>query len=290
VQDQPERAKAIELFEVDKSYEGGKVALANASLTIHRGELFALVGPNGAGKSTVLKIMAGLLRPQSGTVIVEGYDRYRDHLPIRTFTVYLPDQPNLYLHFRGIEHLQLIGDLYGVEKTERDRRIESFARLFDLTEILDKPIGTYSNGQYKKLALAATFLTNARIYLLDEPETGGIDPPASAALTKILSTLRDRHEVTIVWATQIVQVAEKLCDRIAIVDRSTIQACGTLEELRARIGEPDAGLDRIFSVLTGQDKSLLISEILESMAHNAEEAPKRIQNPKILDSRDKPLD
>jgi len=276
-----ERPKAIELYEVNKSYEGGKVALANASLTIQRGELFALVGPNGAGKSTVLKVMAGLLRPQSGTVVVEGYDRYRDHLPIRTFTAYLPDQPNLYLHFRGVEHLQLIGDLYGVEKVERDRRIDSFARLFDLSEILDRPIATYSNGQYKKLALAATFLTNARIYLLDEPETGGIDPPASAALTQILQTLRDRHDVTVVWATQIVQLAEKLCNRIAIVDRGAIQACGTLEELRARVGVPDAGLDRIFALLTGQDKNLLVSEILDSMAHNAEEAPKRIQNRRV---------
>src|SRR5258705_8390085 len=112
----PERPAAIELFEVNKSYEGGKVALADASLSIQRGELFALVGPNGAGKSTVLKVIAGLLRPQAGTVIVEGYDRYRDHLAIRTFTVYLPDQPNMFLHFRGVEHLQMIGDLYGVEK------------------------------------------------------------------------------------------------------------------------------------------------------------------------------
>lgn len=281
MQETVERPNAIELFEVHKTYEGGKVALANASLSIQRGELFALVGPNGAGKSTVLKVMAGLLRPQSGTVIVEGYDRFRDHLPIRTFTVYLPDQPNLYLHFRGVEHLQLIGDLYGVEKVERDRRIASFARLFDLSEILDKPVATYSNGQYKKLALAATFLTNARIYLLDEPETGGIDPPASSALTQILQALRDRHDVTVVWATQIVQLAEKLCDRIAIVDHGAIQACGTLEELRARVGVPDAGLDRIFALLTGQDKNLLVSEILDSMAHNAEEAPKRIQNRRI---------
>jgi ABC-2 type transport system ATP-binding protein len=268
---------AIELYEVTKRYEGGKVALENASLCIRRGELFALVGPNGAGKSTVLKCMAGILRPQSGTVVVNGLDRYRDHLAIRTFTTYLNDQPNMFLHFRGREHLQLIGDLYGVEKTERDKRIESFADLFDLKEILDKRIATYSNGQYKKLALAATFLTNARIYLLDEPETGGIDPPASAALMQILQALRDRHDVTIVWATQIVQMAEKLCNRVAIVDKGLIQASGTVNELRERIGEPDAGLDRIFSVLTGKNKDLLVSEVLESMARSAEEAPRRIK-------------
>ena len=272
-----ERPHAIELYDVCKNFEGGKVALADANLQINRGELFALVGPNGAGKSTVLKIMAGLLRPQNGTVIVGGLDRYRDHLAIRTFTTYLPDQPNLFLHFRGIEHLQMIGDLYGVEMTERDRRIANFARLFDLTEVLDKRIATYSNGQYKKLALAATFMTNARIYLLDEPETGGIDPPASAALLQILQALRDRHEVTIVWATQIVQMAEKLCNRIAIVDGGMIKACGTLAELRQQVGDPEAGLDRIFGLLTGKDKNVLVSEILDSMAKNVEEAPQRIR-------------
>lgn len=273
----PEREWSVELYDVTKRYEGGKVALADANLRVKRGELFGLIGPNGAGKSTVLKLMAGLLRPQEGTVVVAGMDRYRDHLAIRTFTTYLPDQPNLFLHFRGIEHLQLIGDLYGVEKQERDRRIDSFARLFDLSEILNKRIATYSNGQYKKLALAATFLTNARVYLLDEPETGGIDPPASTALRQILAALKERHDVTIVWATQIVEMAEKLCDRIAIVDDGRIQAHGTMDELRAAYGEPGADLARLFAVVTGKDKNLLVSEVLQSMAHNAEEAPRRIQ-------------
>lgn len=270
------RECAIELFEVTKTYEGGKVALSNVSLSVARGELLAVVGANGAGKSTLLRCMAGLLRPQNGAIVVGGLDRYRDHLAIRTFTAYLPDQPNLFLHFRGREHLQLIGDLYGVEKEERDRRIEGFARLFDLSEILGKRIATYSNGQYKKLALAATFLTNARIYLLDEPETGGIDPPASAALMEILQSLRDRQDVTIVWATQIVHGAEKLCNRVALVDRGEIRACGTLAELRAQAGVPDAGLDRLFALLTGRDKNPLVSEVLDSMARHVEDAPRRI--------------
>jgi ABC-2 type transport system ATP-binding protein len=267
---------AIQAYEVTKRYEGGKVALEKVSLEIRRGELIALVGPNGAGKSTLLKCMAGLYRPQEGSLFVEGLDRYRDHLAIRTFTAYLPDQPNLFLHFRGREHLQMIGDLYGVELSERDRRIETFAALFDLTEILDKRIASYSNGQYKKLALASTFLSNARIYLLDEPETGGIDPPASSALTQILRGLRESHGVTIVWATQVVGLAEKLCDRVAIVDDGQIKACGTVTELRSLIGEPEAGLDRIFAVLTGKHKDQLVSELLSSLARNAEEAPRRI--------------
>jgi len=271
-----QNGNAIELYEVTKTYEGGKVALADASLNVARGEMVALVGPNGAGKSTILKCMAGLLRPQHGSVFVEGLDRYRDHLAIRTFTTYLPDNPNLFLHFRGIEHLQLIGDLYGVEKGERDKRIRSFGELFDLTDVLPKRIATYSNGQYKKLALAATFLTNARVYLLDEPETGGIDPAASAALSQILQALRQRKDVSVVWATQIVDLAEKICDRIVIVDNGRIQACGTLAELRAKVGEPAAGLDRIFSIITGKTKDHIISEVLQSMARNAEEAPRRI--------------
>ncbi len=274
--DQP--GNAIDLYEVSKSFEGGKVALSSTSLTVKRGEVLALVGPNGAGKSTLLKCMAGLLRPQSGSIVVNGLDRFRDHLAIRTFTTYLPDQPNLFLHFRGVEHLQLIGDLYGVEKTERDRRIKSFAGLFDLEEILDRPISNYSNGQYKKLALAATFLTNARIYLLDEPETGGIDPPASSSLAQIIQALRDRHDVTVVWATQVLDLAQKLCDRFAIVDDGRIIVCGTLDELREKAKEPGASLDRIFAVLTGKAKDQLVSDVLQSMARSAEEAPRRIQN------------
>ena len=142
----PGREWAIELYNVTKRYEGGKVALAEANLRVRRGELVALVGPNGAGKSTVIKCMAGLVRPQHGTVVVDGLDRYRDHLAIRTFTTYLPDQPNLFLHFRGIEHLQLIGDLYGGQKDQRDRRIASFAKLFDLTEILFALTRQTANG------------------------------------------------------------------------------------------------------------------------------------------------
>ncbi len=275
----PDHPIALDLRGVSKRYEGNRVALSEATVQIKQGELFCLVGPNGAGKSTLLKCMAGLLRPQEGTIHIDGLDRFQDHLAIRTFTAYLSDQPNLFLHFRGIEHLQLIGDLYGIEREERDRRIKSFANLFDLAPVLDKRIATYSNGQYKKLSLAATFLTNARIYLLDEPETGGIDPPASSALSQILTTLRERQDVTIVWATQIVGLAEKLCDRIAIVDDGRIQACGTINELRAKIGDPEAGLDRIFAVLTGKDKSELVSEVLKSLARNVEEAPTRIQDP-----------
>ena len=275
--DSVERPAIIELHEISKSFEGGKVALADTSLSVRRGELLALVGPNGAGKSTILKCMAGLLRPQTGSIVVDGLDRFRDHLAIRTFTTYLPDQPNIFLHFRGIEHLQLIGDLYGVEKMERDRRIKSFASLFDLSEILEQRVAAYSNGQYKKLALAATFLTNARIYLLDEPETGGIDPPASSALSQILQALRDRHDVTVVWATQVLDLAQKLCDRFAIVDDGCIKACGTLAELREKAGDPEAGLDRIFAILTGKAKDQLVSEVMKSMARNAEEAPRRIR-------------
>jgi ABC-2 type transport system ATP-binding protein len=267
---------AVEVYEATKRYEGGKLGLDQVSLKVKRGELLALVGPNGAGKSTLLKCMAGLYRPQEGRIFVDGLDRFRDHLQIRTFTAYLSDQPNMYLHFRGREHLQTIGDLYGVEKTERDRRIDNFGELFDLTAILDKRIATYSNGQYKKLALAATFLTNARIYLLDEPETGGIDPPASSALTQILRGLRETHGVTIVWATQVVDLAEKICDRVAIVDDGQLKACGTVAELRALIDEPEAGLDRIFAVLTGKQKDQLVSELLDSLARSAEEAPRRI--------------
>jgi ABC-2 type transport system ATP-binding protein len=266
----------IELYEVTKSYEGGKVALRNVSLSVHRGEVLALVGPNGAGKSTLLKCMAGLLRPQQGQIVIDGLDRYRNHLAIRTFTAYLPDQPNLFLHFRGIEHLQLIGDLYGVEKSERDRRIEAFAKIFDLSEILNKRIATYSNGQYKKLALAATFLTNARIYLLDEPETGGIDPSASAALTQLLQALRSRQDVTIVWATQVVGLAEKLCDRVAIVHDGGIRALGTVAELRAAAGQADASLEQVFATLTGTAKDKLVNELLQSLATPAEEAPRRV--------------
>ena len=281
-----ERPNIIQLHEVSKSFEGGKVALASTSLNVRRGELLALVGPNGAGKSTLLKCMAGLLRPQTGSIVVDGRDRFREHLAIRTFTTYLPDQPNIFLHFSGAEHLQLIGDLYGVEKGERDRRIKSFASLFDLTEVLEQPVATFSNGQYKKLALAATFLTNARIYLLDEPETGGIDPPASAALSQILQALRDRHDVTVVWATQVLDLAEKLCDRFAIVDDGRVKACGTLPELREKAGEPNAGLDRIFAILTGKTKDRLVSEVMESMARNAEAARNKIQKKSVAEAAD----
>ncbi len=237
----------IEIERVSKSYGTGAVkAVDNLSLTVRPGEIFGFLGPNGAGKTTTIKMITGLLRPDEGTIRVGGYDIVARPLEAKRQMAYVPDTPEVYDKLTGLEYLNFIGDIYGVPPAERRERIERFATLFELRGVLSDRIGGYSHGMRQKLVLTAALLHNPPVWILDEPMVG-LDP-RSAHLLKELMVEHTRKGNTLFFSTHVLEVAERLCDRVAIIKKGKIIACGTLDELRQ--GDRDGTLEEIFLELT----------------------------------------
>jgi ABC-2 type transport system ATP-binding protein len=212
---------------------GDVVAVEGVTLAVRPGEVFGLLGPNGAGKTTILRMACGLLAPTSGRVAVVGVDVWRDPLTAKRLLGYLDEEPLLYPNLSGREFLDLVGDLYAVPRgAERDARI---ARLLTVMELEDKQhelIAGYSHGMRNKIGLAALLLYEPRVLLLDEP-TNGLDPRSARRVRDLLRELAD-HGVAVVLSTHILEVAQALCDRVAIVDGGHVVAVGSVDELRAR--------------------------------------------------------
>jgi len=238
----------IDLNHVSKSYNKGRVkAVDDLTLTVKSGEIFGFLGPNGAGKTTTIKMIVGLLRPDAGTITVDGLDTDRDSLKVKAITTYVPDYPNVYERLTGLEFLNFIGDVYGVPRAERLDRIGKWLDVFELASAVANPIQSYSHGMKQKIVLTAALLPDPRVMVLDEPLVG-LDPRAAHALKELMREHCDRGR-TLFFSTHIMEVAEKLCDRIGIIAKGRLIACGTMEELR-RLDRTEASLESIFLELT----------------------------------------
>jgi ABC-2 type transport system ATP-binding protein len=238
----------IELNRVSKSYNKGRVkAVDELTLTVRPGEIFGFLGPNGAGKTTTLKLIVGLLRPDAGTILVDGIDTQKDPLAAKAVTTYVPDTPAIYERLTGLEYLNFIGDVYGVPKADRLRRIEKWLDIFELADSVSSPIQSYSHGMKQKIVLIAALLPAPRVMVLDEPMVG-LDARSAHAMKEMMRT-HCAGGGTLFFSTHIMEVAEKLCDRLAIIHKGRLIAQGTLEELRARDRE-DESLEKIFLELT----------------------------------------
>lgn len=241
----------IEINAVSKSYGGGtKKAVDNLSLTVRPGEIFGFLGPNGAGKTTTIKMLVGLLRPDSGTVRINGCDITSRPLEAKRQIAFVPDTPEVYEKLTGLEYLNFIGDIYNVTAADRRARIERFAEAFELTGALSERISSYSHGMQQKLVLMSALLHNPPVWILDEPMVG-LDP-RSAHMLKELMAEHTRNGNTLFFSTHVLEVAEKLCDRVAIIKQGRIIACGTLDELRRGRGQSGESLEEIFLELTEQ--------------------------------------
>ncbi len=239
----------IELVNVSKSYGGGtEKAVDNLSLTIRPGEIFGFLGPNGAGKTTTIKMIVGLLRPDSGTVRVGGYDVVRQPLEAKRQLAYVPDTPEVYDKLTGLEYLNFIADVYGVPSGERQERIARFADAFNLTNALLDRVDSYSHGMQQKLVLISALMRDPPVWVLDEPMVG-LDPRSSHQLKELMAE-HTRRNRTLFFSTHVLEVAERLCDRVAIINKGRIIACGTLDELRR--GQTGETLESIFLELTEQ--------------------------------------
>jgi len=238
----------IEFTHVSKSYNNGAIkAVDDLTLTVRSGEIFGFLGPNGAGKTTTIKMIVGLLRPDAGTIAVDGLDVGRDSLRIKGTTTYVPDYPNVYERLTAIEYLNFIGDVYGVPRSERLDRIGKWLRVFELESALTNPIQSYSHGMKQKIVLIAALLPAPQVMVLDEPLVG-LDPRAAHALKELMREHCEQGR-TLFFSTHIMEVAEKLCDRVGIINKGRLVACGTMAELRG-VGATQESLESIFLDLT----------------------------------------
>ncbi|MBP6875795.1 MAG: ABC transporter ATP-binding protein [Candidatus Eisenbacteria bacterium] len=233
----------IELRKVSKSYNKGTVkAVDELDLIVEPGRIFGFLGPNGAGKSTTIKMIVGLLKPDSGSILLDGMDTRTDALRCKAITAYVPDNPDVYERLTGMEYLNFIGDVYGVARGDRLARITRWSEAFEMSASLRGPIQSYSHGMRQKIVLMAALLPEVRVMVLDEPLVG-LDPRAARELKDAMREHCDRGG-TLFFSTHIMEVAEKLCDRIAIIHRGRLVASGTMEELkRSAAGE---SLEAIF--------------------------------------------
>ena len=238
----------LKLQNISKTYGKSNVkAVDNVKLEIKPGEIFGFLGPNGAGKTTTIKMIVGLLKPDEGQIFLQDINVWEEPLKAKQQISYVPDTPEIYDKLKGIEYLNFIADMYEIPKDIRQERMEKYLKIFGLQNAVGDIIGSYSHGMKQKLVLISALIHDPKLLILDEPMVG-LDPKSSLQLKEIMRERCNRGN-TVFFSTHILEVAEKLCDRIAIINKGKIIALGTMEELR-RYGEEKESLENIFLELT----------------------------------------
>ena len=231
----------LEIYNLTKSY-GDKTVVEDLSFTVNAGELCAFIGHNGAGKTTTLKCVAGILGFEGGHVRVDGVSPVEDPLEVKRRIAYIPDNPDLYDFMTGMQYLNFIGDIFGVPQEQREERIQKYAAALSLSDSeIGALISTYSHGMKQKLALISAFLHEPKLILLDEPFVG-LDPKASHVLKEIMKDFC-KDGGAILFSTHILEVAEKLCDKVVIIKGGKLVTCGKMEEVKGNSSLEDVFLD-----------------------------------------------
>lgn len=238
-------SEILRIDHLTKTY-GGKKAVDDVSLTIHAGDLFGFIGHNGAGKTTTIRSAVGILDFEQGSIMVDGHSLEDEPLACKQVIAYLPDNPDLYDYLTGIQYLFFIADIFRVGKQEREERIADYSKRLELTANLGDLIGSYSHGMKQKLALISAFLHKPRLLVLDEPFVG-LDPSAAFRLKEMMKEMCDQGGA-IFFSTHVLDVAEKLCNRIGIIKGGRLIACGSTEEVRG-----DSSLEHAFLEVLDND-------------------------------------
>lgn len=240
----------IVLQGVSKTYaKNGKKAVDSLSLHVKEGELFGFIGPNGAGKTTTIKMMTGILKPDEGTITMSGIRMDQDRIGAQRMIGYVPDGNDLYDRLTGMEYLNFMADVYQVDAARRKQHIEKYLDIFELKDAIGNQVRSYSRGMKQKLLVMGALIHHPPVWILDEP-LGGLDPRAAHLLKEEM--IRHCQEGnTVFFSTHVLEVAEKLCTRIGVIDKGSLKAEGTLEELRS--GEKGASLEDLFLDLTETD-------------------------------------
>ncbi len=242
-----EKNTMISLQGVTKTYaKNNTKAVDNLTLNVEGGELFGFIGPNGAGKTTTIKLMTGILTPDAGTVTMAGHRMDEDRIAAQQLIGFVPDGNDLYDRLTGMEYLNFMADIYQVDQAKRKAHIEKYLDIFSLEDAINNQVHSYSKGMKQKLLVIGALIHNPPVWILDEP-LGGLDPRAAHLLKEEM--IRHCSEGnTVFFSTHVLEVAEKLCTRIGVIDHGTLRAQGTLEELRS--GEKGASLEDLFLQLT----------------------------------------
>lgn len=239
----------IQIENVTKTYNSSVRAVDNLNLTVNDGEIVGFIGPNGAGKTTTLKMLTGILKPDSGTILINNFDMQKEPLKAKQVIGYIADSPDMFLRLKGLEFMNLISDIYKVPSALRKERIKTFATRFDLTEILDKPMQSYSHGMRQKMMVAAALVHDPAVWILDEPLTG-LDPKSAYNLKNMMREHADAGN-SVLFSTHVLEVAEKLCDKVIIINHGKSLFYGTLDELTSKY--PDMDLEKIFLEMTAHE-------------------------------------
>jgi ABC-2 type transport system ATP-binding protein len=242
-----------------KNY-GDHIAVNDISLEIKAGEIFGFLGPNGSGKTSTIKIIMGLMKPTSGTVTIDGHDIQRDPISAKKVLGYIPDRPILYEKLTAWEYMKFIAGMYGIDETVLHERGMQYLKIFELTEWVNELVGNFSHGMKQRLNLSAVFTRNPGVLILDEPLIG-LDPRGARLLKEILHRSRN-NGMCIFMSTHILEIAEQMCDRMAIIYKGNVITTGTSDDLRQQADTSESGLEQVFLRLTGgADVANIVKEL-----------------------------
>lgn len=230
----------LKINNLTKKY-GDKVAVNNLSLHIAPGEIYGFIGHNGAGKTTTLKSIAGILDYDSGEILIDGKSAKSEPLACKAVTAYIPDNPDIYDFMTGIQYLNFIADVFKVSDSERASRISEYAKMFEIEDSLNDLIGTYSHGMKQKLVIISALIHSPKLIMMDEPFVG-LDPKATHQLKQIMRNICDNGGA-IFFSTHVLEVAEKLCDKVAVIKGGNLVASGTVDEVKGNSSLEDAFLE-----------------------------------------------
>lgn len=237
----------IKIENVSKSYVKNKKSVDSLNLEIKNGEIFGFLGPNGAGKTTTIRMITGVLESDSGYIQIDGHSIQEEPMEAKKNFGFVPDSPDMFLKLKGIEYLNFLAEVYKVPTDERKKRIEDLTTKFEIYNDLNSNIESYSHGMRQKIVICGALLSNPKNWILDEPMTG-LDPKSSFDLKEMMRE-HARNGNTVFFSTHILEVAEKLCDRVGIINKGKLVFVGTLEEMKEKFKE-QGSLEELFLEIT----------------------------------------
>ena len=237
----------IEIKNVSKSYVKEKKSVDNLNLEIKDGEIFGFLGPNGAGKTTTIRMITGILDADEGEILIDGNNIKKNPLEAKKSFGFVPDSPDIFLKLKGIEYLNFMADIYDVNVQSRKDKIEELTKKFEIYENLNEQIQSYSHGMRQKIVICGALISEPKNWILDEPMTG-LDPKSSFDLKEMMRS-HAKSGKTVFFSTHILEVAEKLCDRVGIINKGKLVFVGTFEELKEKFKE-NGSLEELFLEIT----------------------------------------
>ena len=240
----------IEINNISMEYKKDKKVINNLSMKVNDGEIFGFLGPNGAGKTTTIKMMTGILEVDKGDILIDNYSIKNKPLEAKKKIGLVLDNPDVFLKLKGIEYLNFIADVYDVSKSQRIEVIKNLSKKFELEDVLNNKIQSYSHGMKQKLSIISSLLNNPKNWILDEPMTG-LDPKSFFELKNLMRE-HAKNGNTVFFSTHILDVAEKLCDRVAIINKGELLFIGTYQEMKDEL-EENKSLEELFMEITNNE-------------------------------------